>query len=107
MLSKRYGRYSFLFLKPKEVFICNEDDDVFEYLKQLSDKVEKNKDTSDFVFNGGFAGYFSYNFGVDLFEIERKKDTSPIPKAYFGYFEDFVVIDHFEKRHMLLLHLKL
>lgn len=68
MLSKRYGRYSFLFLKPKEVFICNEDDDVFEYLKQLSDKVEKNKDTSDFVFNGGFAGYFSYNFGVDLFE---------------------------------------
>jgi len=98
MLSKRYGRYSFLFLKPKEVFICNEDDDVFEYLKQLSDKVEKNKDTSDFVFNGGFAGYFSYNFGVDLFEIERKKDTSPIPKAYFGYFEDFVVIDHFEKK---------
>lgn len=98
MLSKRYGRYSFLFVQPKEVFICCEDDDVFEYLKRLSDKVEKNKDNSDFVFNGGFAGYFSYNFGVDLFEVERKKDTSFVPKAFFGYFEDFVVIDHFEKK---------
>jgi len=87
-----------LFLKPKEVYILSEDDDVFEYLKRLSDKVEKNKGTSDFVFNGGFAGYFSYNFGVDLFEVERKKDTSFVPKAFFGYFEDFVVIDHFEKK---------
>ena len=39
-----------------------------------------------------------FNFGVDLFEVERKKDTSYVPKAYFGYFEDFIVIDHFEKR---------
>lgn len=98
MLSKKYGRYSFLFLKPKEVYILSEDDDVFEYLEFLSNEIEKNKDTSDFVFNGGFAGYFSYNFGVDLFEVERKKDTSFVPKAFFGYFEDFVVIDHFEKK---------
>lgn len=98
MLSRRYGRYSFLFLKPKEVYILSEDDDVFEYLNQLSNKVARKHNPSDFVFNGGFAGYFSYNFGVDLFEVERKKDTSFVPKAYFGYFEDFVVIDHFEKK---------
>ncbi|BCS80416.1 aminodeoxychorismate synthase component I [Anaerocellum diazotrophicum] len=98
MLSKKYGRYSFLFLKPKEVFILNEEDDVFEYLTQLSNKVTDKYNYSDFVFNGGFAGYFSYNFGVDLFKIKRKKDTSLVPKAYFGYFEDFLIIDHFEKK---------
>jgi len=98
MLSRNYGRYSFLFLKPKEVYILSEDDDVFEYLKQLSNKVTKKFNPSGLAFNGGFAGYFSYNFGVDLFEVERKKDTSYVPKAYFGYFEDFIVIDHFEKR---------
>jgi para-aminobenzoate synthetase component 1 len=98
MLSRNYGRYSFLFLKPKEVYILSEDDDVFEYLNQLSNKVTEKFNPSGLAFNGGFAGYFSYNFGVDLFEVERKKDTSYVPKAYFGYFEDFIVIDHFEKR---------
>ena len=98
MLSRRYGRYSFLFLEPKEIYICNEKDDVFEYLKILSSRVEKNRTVSNFIFDGGFAGYFSYNFGVDLFEVERKKDASLVPKAFFGYFEDFLVIDHFEKK---------
>ncbi len=62
MLSRKYGRYSFLFLKPKEVYILSEDDDVFEYLNQLSNKVTEKFNPSGFAFNGGFAGYFSYNF---------------------------------------------
>jgi len=98
MLNKNFGRYSFLFLNPKEVYLLSDKDDVFEYLNRLSNEIVKKYDPSDFVFNGGFAGYFSYNFGVDLFEVKRKKDTSCVPKAYFGYFEDFIVIDHFEKK---------
>ncbi|ADQ05433.1 Anthranilate synthase [Caldicellulosiruptor owensensis OL] len=98
MLNKNFGRYSFLFLNPKEVYLLSDKDDVFEYLNRLSNEVVRKYDPSDFVFNGGFAGYFSYNFGVDLFEVKRKKDTSYAPKAYFGYFEDFIVIDHFEKK---------
>lgn len=98
MFSKTYGRYSFLFLKPKEIYICLDGDDVFEYLEILSSQTEKYRKTSELVFNGGFAGYFSYDFGVDLFGVQRKRELSSVPKAYFGYFEDFIVIDHFEKR---------
>ena len=58
MLSRKYGRYSFLFLKPKEVYILSEDDDVFEYLNQLSNKVTEKFNSSGLAFNGGFAGYF-------------------------------------------------
>ncbi|WAM34293.1 aminodeoxychorismate synthase component I [Caldicellulosiruptor morganii] len=97
LYNKDYGRYSFLFLRPKEVFICKDGDDSFEYLKRLSEEISKRSNHSEFIFNGGFAGYFSYNFGVDLSKVERKKDFSGVYKAFFGYYEDFIVFDHLKK----------
>jgi len=94
LYNKSYGRYSFLFLRPKEVFICHDHDDSFEYLEKLSKEVSKRRKDSDFIFNGGFAGYFSYNFSVDLYKVERKRDFSCVYKAFFGYYEDFIVFDH-------------
>lgn len=90
---KDYGRYSFIFLRPREVFICAEEDNVNEYLRRLSIEIEKRRKESDLIFNGGFVGYLSYDFGVDLFNIARKKGST-FPKAFFGYYEDFIIFDH-------------
>lgn len=90
---KDYGRYSFIFLRPRELFICAEEDNVNEYLRRLSTEIEKRRKESELIFNGGFVGYLSYDFGVDLFNILRKKGSS-FPKAFFGYYEDFIIFDH-------------
>ncbi|MEW8996729.1 MAG: aminodeoxychorismate synthase component I [Thermoanaerobacter sp.] len=98
LFNKNFGRYSFLFVNPKDVFICNDEDDVSEFLQRLSEEVLKRREDSEFIFNGGFAGFFSYNFGVDLYNVKRKKDVSSVYKAFFGYYEDFIVLDHLEKK---------
>ncbi|MEN2983634.1 MAG: aminodeoxychorismate synthase component I [Dictyoglomaceae bacterium] len=93
LFHREYGRYSFIFLRPKEIFICREEDNARSYLRLFSKEIEKRRKEDNLIFNGGFAGYLSYDFGVDLFNIPRKKNQS-FPKAFFGYYEDFIIFDH-------------
>jgi len=95
---KRFGRYSFIFTLPKEVFVCSDKEDVIDYLHRLDKIVKSNIRKSNDIFNGGLAGYLSYDFGVDLYNVKRKIQEIAIPKAFFGYYEDYIIFDHFEKK---------
>ncbi|AIS53107.1 anthranilate synthase component 1 [Thermoanaerobacter kivui] len=103
LLDDRFGRYSFVFVNPKEIFLCHDQDDVFEFLDVLTRRMVERRSPSPFIFNGGFAGYLSYNFGVDLFGVERKRDFSATYKAFFGYYEDYIIFDHFDKKTYVCL----
>lgn len=47
------------------------------------------------IFDGGFVGYISYDFGMELMGV-AKKNTSyfEIPDFCMGYYEEFILIDH-------------
>ncbi|MFN3699475.1 MAG: anthranilate synthase component I family protein, partial [Dictyoglomus sp.] len=94
----KYGRYSFIFLNSKENFVLDEKGDVLNYLEDINNILKNRYNSSDFIFSGGLAGFLSYNFGVDLHGVKRKTSNSLVPKAYFGYFEDFIVFDHFSRK---------
>jgi para-aminobenzoate synthetase component I len=50
------------------------------------------------IFDGGFAGYLTYDFGMEIMNVKRENEESfKIPDVYFGYYEDFIVIDHVNK----------
>ncbi|WDC85529.1 hypothetical protein PL321_01040 [Caloramator sp. mosi_1] len=47
------------------------------------------------VFDGGFVGYLSYDFGEELMGIKSKQNSPiKIPSIYFEYFEDFIILDN-------------
>lgn len=55
------------------------------------------------VFDGGFVGYLSYDFGMELLKIKRKNEAYyKMPEVLMGYFEDFILIDH--KEHCTYIH---
>lgn len=50
------------------------------------------------LFDGGFAGYLTYDFGMEIMDVKRENEESfKIPDVYFGYYEDFIIIDHVKK----------
>ncbi|MEG2338073.1 MAG: aminodeoxychorismate synthase component I [Clostridium sp.] len=67
------------------------------YILDEMDKLisEKNKLSTGLVFDGGFVGYLSYDFGMEIMGVKKSNpDSFKIPEVYFGYYEDFVIIDH-------------
>ncbi len=102
LFHERYGRYSFVFFEPKDIFVCGEGDNPVEYLEELSKVISKAKEDSPLVFNGGLVGYLSYDFGEELMGIEREDGETALPKAFFGYFEDFLIVDRLKKQTVLV-----
>ncbi|MEF9952631.1 MAG: aminodeoxychorismate synthase component I [Clostridium sp.] len=69
------------------------DGDILTELNKLIE--EKNKLGTGLIFDGGFVGYLSYDFGMEIMGVKKTNPSSfSIPDVYFGYYEDFVVIDH-------------
>ncbi|MEG0004515.1 MAG: aminodeoxychorismate synthase component I [Clostridium sp.] len=67
------------------------------YILDEMDKLisEKSKLSTGLVFDGGFVGYLSYDFGMEIMGVKKSNtDSFKIPEVYFGYYEDFVIIDH-------------
>jgi para-aminobenzoate synthetase component I len=59
---------------------------------------EKKPLGTGLIFDGGFAGYLTYDFGMEIMNVKRENEESfKIPDVYFGYYEDFIVIDHVNK----------
>jgi para-aminobenzoate synthetase component I len=52
----------------------------------------------ELIFNGGFVGYLSYDFGMDLLGIEKSNAAYyKIPEVCFGYYEEFLLVDWINK----------
>ncbi|MDF5732406.1 MAG: aminodeoxychorismate synthase component I [Rhizonema sp. PD38] len=69
-------------------------DNIFEYLKQETERLHCCSDELPFDFNCGFVGYFGYELkaecGSDL------KHPSPLPDASFVLADRILVFDHLE-----------
>ncbi|KRQ87914.1 Aminodeoxychorismate synthase component 1 [Caloramator mitchellensis] len=103
------GDYSIIVFNPKATIkyingkvIVEDKGKIYErvenFLSVLDEYLEKYKKTEcETIFNGGFVGYFSYDFGMELMNVELNNiKKSKIPDAFFGYYDEYVVIDHRE-----------
>lgn len=104
---KDTGDYSILCFKPKFSVRYDDDKTVVDYKEKKIEFKEKPLNILDklikeqrplntgLVFDGGFVGYLTYDFGEEIMGI-KSKNNSPItiPKIYFEYFEDFLVVDN-------------
>lgn len=104
---KDAGDNSFIFFNPKFIIVYK---DQRTYLSEGGIEKEINKPVLEFmdeymknskpmnsglVFDGGFAGYLSYDFGMEIMEINKKNEPYyRIPEVYMGYYEDYIIIDH-------------
>ncbi|MBZ4662881.1 MAG: anthranilate synthase component [Caloramator sp.] len=107
---KDTGDYSILCFKPKYSISYLDGKIAVDYgdrveiikelpLKVLDEYIKRNKELkTGLIFDGGFVGYLSYDFGEEIMGI-RGKDNSPIkiPSIYFEYFEDYIVVDNRNK----------
>ncbi|SEF52555.1 para-aminobenzoate synthetase component 1 [Caloramator fervidus] len=110
---KDYGDYSIILFNPKmilkqknqRVFILEKglEREVKEDLLDVLDKyIEVYKSPSDLIFNGGFVGYFSYDFGMELCKVKRKNPSYvKLPEAFFAYYDEYIIIDHKNKNTII------
>lgn len=97
--SQEYGRYSLLLFYP---FNSNVD---------VSDRVLNIKITgrcADILdcFNsqeGLYAGFVSYNYGYNLLNIKNRYSEFLLPKVYFIYFKNYIIVDHFYNKTYIQL----
>ena len=113
----QYGRYDILVSAPfitvvtagQATVICQQgvetatDEDPFYLVNQLLQQYPAAK--SSYPFAGGALGYFAYDLGR---RIEKLPDTAAkaanIPEMMLGFYDWAVVVDHREKRSMLVSH---
>ncbi|KMT21316.1 aminodeoxychorismate synthase component I [Clostridium cylindrosporum] len=108
---KDTGNYSIIVFNPKEVisyaggktYVERDGNkaEVKEDILSTLDKIilEKKQLGTGLIFDGGFVGYLSYDYGMELMGVPRTNPNSfEIPDIYFGYYEDFVVIDHVDSK---------
>lgn len=108
---KDTGDYSIIVFNPQEIVSYV---DRKTYIEKNGVKTEINKDIldtldqlmsekkslgTDLIFDGGFVGYLSYDYGMEIMGV-KKSNPNPvvIPEIYFGYYEDFLVIDHINNK---------
>lgn len=112
-----YSRFSILAVRPKFVLsykenfliLQNHEKENFEIstpLKAIKQKFyQLRKEYSPFsleseTFQIGFAGYFSYDFGMRLEEVRSTKPTTTnLPEIFFGFFDSVLVYDHQTKKY--------
>lgn len=108
---KDTGDYSLIVFSPKEIInyvngVVNvkKNTETFTYKENILDYLdksikEKKSLNTGLIFDGGFVGYFSYDYGMELMGVEKTNpNTFKIPDIYFAYYEDFVLIDHINSK---------
>lgn len=112
-----YSRYSILLVQPeflisfqgnqlkiknkKEVIIstANPLNELKSIFSQLKEKYSEFIFESD-SFSIGFAGYFSYDYGMRIEKVESKKtSTTNLPEIFLGFFTSALVFDHHTKKY--------
>jgi anthranilate synthase component 1 len=110
------SRFSFLGLNPKHVYefqngnlFCDgnqvndvNDDNVFDYLKGITDEYKTPVDDTHGHFSGGLSGYFGYEM-VNYCGILRKKirESESIPQFLLMHIDDFICHDNQKKVYYL------
>lgn len=108
---KDTGDYSIVVFSPKEIISYIDGktfvekngvkQEIKEDILSVLDKsiLEKKQLNTGLIFDGGFVGYLSYDFGMELIGVKKgNPDSFKIPDVYFAYYEDFLVIDHVNLR---------
>lgn len=112
---KDTGDNSFIFFKPKymlkykdkrvKLVKAGTEREINQPILEVLDEcIEKSKPIgSGLIFDGGFVGYLSYDYGIEMLNIDRKnKAYYEIPDICMGYYEDFIIIDH--RNHCTYIH---
>lgn len=94
------SRYSYVMAEPVTQFIASVGDrSVFESLKTLHSKFNCTTLPDLPSFQGGLAGFFSYDIGRSIENIDAPKyDDVQMPAAHFGVYDVVLAIDHYENR---------
>ncbi|MCX8057593.1 MAG: aminodeoxychorismate synthase component I [Ignavibacteria bacterium] len=112
-----YSNYSIICIKPKIIvsfdgnkFTIRDQQKVenvtstepLKFLRELFLKL-KNDYTSEVVsntFTSGFAGYFSYDFGMKIEKVGSKNPSSTnLPEIFLAFFENVLVFNHSTKKY--------
>lgn len=113
-----YSKYSILCVKPKSIInydnnqllIKNGNDKVVqttEPLKVIRNLFNKYKNELQLVFNSetftsGFAGYFSYDFGMAIEKIQSKNSSyTNFPEIFLAFFESVLIYNHSTKKYIV------
>lgn len=96
------GRYSFIALDPFEQFIYESTEMIPDIFEQLAQKINifKLSSISDLPpFQGGVAGYLSYDLVRDLEELPSYAIADiAYPKWVLGFYDVVLSIDHVQKK---------
>jgi len=107
-----YGRYSIIGANPfltmkyenhriyekwgmTPFVLYEEHEDVFQYLKEKMEQY-KVENPTDLPFIGGAIGYFSYDFGCHLENINLiTEQVVAVPEAYFVFYDNAIIKDNY------------
>ena len=112
----QYGRYDIIAAEPfitvvttgklteinQNATVTYSEDDPFYLLKSLLNQYQAPK--TDYPFSGGALGYFAYDLGRRLEKLPNATRAEPVPDMMMGIYDWAVVIDHREKRSVLVSH---
>lgn len=111
-----YSKYSILCINPKEIIsydgnqiiIKNESEKIiptnepFKVISELFNQY-KEKYQSYIVaetFTSGFAGYFSYDFGMLIEKVKSKNPSATnLPEIFLAFFDSVLVFNHSTKKY--------
>lgn len=104
------GRFDIMVAEPSQVFCAKSiNDDPFEWARRqliLASTQDIPEIVAELPFTVGTMGYFSYDLGFSLVNLQpTTQDDVGIPAAVTGFYEWSIVIDH-QKKAAFLISLK-
>ncbi|MEM6603150.1 MAG: anthranilate synthase component I family protein [Pseudomonadota bacterium] len=98
MQHAEYGRYSFVTCDPIKRYYSDMQSDHKIFMQIEEDLKIFPKDKPPIPFGGGFAGYFSYDFGLTLLDIDASgEELIKTPFFCGGLYDVVLYADHIEK----------
>jgi para-aminobenzoate synthetase component I len=105
MRHEHLGRWSFLMCNPSDVIRVDRSGDS-SALEKLRLKLAENKSETLAglpPFQGGYAGFVSYDFGWQLLGAKRPPDFKPLcPDLIFNRYDTVISFDHMQERAFIV-----
>ena len=101
---ERMGRYSFIGVAPREVFVSR-DGDPLELLRRVMAGYERTGAAGLPRFSGGAVGYVGYEAARHFERLPlAPRDGHGLPDAVFGIYDTVVAFDHLRHAMLLIAH---